>query len=226
MPRLAVISDVHSNLHALQAVLDAITADDVDEIVCLGDTVGYAAHPAECLDLVREEASLVLLGNHDHAVAADEPYAFNPHARAGVEHSRKVLDDDAITYLEKLEPLVRRDDVCYVHGSPRQPIREYVFPDTPSPDLEEIAEEARSAFLLLGHTHVPMQLEVDGVRILNPGSVGQPRDGDVRASYALFDPDAGTWEPRRVDYDVEAAVDAIREAGLPAFNGERLKAGM
>lgn len=226
MATLAVISDVHANLHALEAVLADIDEEGIGEIVCLGDTVGYAAHPARCLEVVRDRAELVLLGNHDHAVAAGESFAFNPHARAGVDYSRDQLDREAIEYLKTLEPLVRRADICYTHGSPRDPIREYVFPDTPEDDLADIAKQARCAFLLMGHTHVPLDLEVDGVRLLNPGSVGQPRDGDTRASYAVLDPDTGAWTLRRVEYDVEAAVEDVHDAGLPEFNGERLKAGM
>lgn len=239
---VAVLSDVHSNLPALEAVLEAVDAladasggePDVEEVVCLGDTVGYAAHPAECLALVRDRCDLVLLGNHDEAVAAGgEAPGFNATAAAGVRHSRKALDREALDYLEGLEPMVRRGDLCLVHASPRDPIREYVFPDANPADLEAIAEAADgAAFVLMGHTHVPMDLTVetdagDGpVRLLNPGSVGQPRDGDPDASFALIDPDEGTFEVRRVAYDVEAAVRAVEEAGLPAFNGERLREGM
>lgn len=231
---LAVISDVHSNLHALRAVLDAIDdevglpqgATGIDEVVCLGDVVGYAAHPSECLALVRERCDLVLLGNHDHAVAASDAYQFNPHANAGVRHSREQLDRGQLEYLKGLEPMVRKRETCFVHASPREPIREYVFPDTSPDDLQAIAEAAGTPYLVMGHTHVPMDLEVDGVRLLNPGSVGQPRDGDPRASYALYAPAEGRFEHVRVEYDVEGAVKAVLEAGLPEFNGERLQAGM
>lgn len=223
---VAVISDVHSNRHALDVVLDHLRERGVDEILCLGDTVGYAAHPAECLATVREVCDLVLLGNHDHAVATGEALSFNPHARAGVDHGISELDDEAVGYLRGLEPLVHRDGLCLCHGSPRDPIREYVFADTPDEELEEIAQAGKADVVLMGHTHVPMDLTVGEVRLLNPGAVGQPRDGDPRASFALYDAETGGFEVVRLEYDVEGAAEAIDEAGLPAFNGERLRAGM
>lgn len=223
---VAVISDVHSNLHALEAVMDRIEEIGVDRIVCLGDTVGYAAHPAECLEIVRGSCDLVLLGNHDHAVAAGEAFTFNPQARAGVDYAQDELDDDAVAYLDGLDPLVREGDVCYCHASPREPIREYVFEDTPDEDLRAIAEAGQASTVMMGHTHVPMDLTVADVRLVNPGAVGQPRDNDPKASFAVWDPDAGTFENERVDYDAQAAADAVIEAGLPEFNGKRLLSGM
>ncbi|MGQ4557128.1 metallophosphoesterase family protein [Halobellus sp. GM3] len=217
--RVAVISDVHSN----RVALDAVFADlpPVDAIVCAGDVVGYNPWPAECVAAVREREIPTVMGNHDRATASETPFRFNSMAAAGVEHARAALDDDALAWLAALPDnrTALGGRVKLVHGHPDDPDR-YTYPAEFSPEM--LGEEA---VLVMGHTHVQgHEVFADGI-VMNPGSVGQPRDGDPRAAYALVDIDDRTVEERRVEYDVDAVADAVREAGLPDRIGERLYEG-
>lgn len=227
--RIAVLSDVHSNLHALEAVLRDIEEVGVDTLAFLGDAVGYNAHPQQCVELLSEHAEVAVLGNHDDAVLSGGEEWFNEAARAGVEHSRRELDDLARGYLSKLPLQASFHGIHLVHGSPRNPTTEYVFPDTHPEALEEIVRHPSvgedDRIVAMGHTHVPFVREVTELVVTNVGSVGQPRDGDPRACYAIIEPDTLDVTHRRVPYDVEAAADAVRKAGLPTMLAERLAEG-
>jgi diadenosine tetraphosphatase ApaH/serine/threonine PP2A family protein phosphatase len=249
--KVAILSDVHANLEALTAVLDDVEGRHVDRILFLGDAVGYGADPIRCLELLEKSASRFVAGNHDHAAGNDqeEVEGFTEDAAAAISWTRGVLPPEAKDRLRKL-PLDCLDEGTYlVHGSPYKPGRWEYFMSAQDADKGFGACENNVTFV--GHTHIPAALvEVECKRlftglmrrvtmsnpkslkieapyryILNAGSVGQPRDGDVRAAYGIFEPEAGTFKLLRVPYDVEKASDKIRKAGLPKRLAERLKAG-
>ncbi|TML96605.1 MAG: metallophosphoesterase family protein [Actinobacteria bacterium] len=240
--RVAVFSDVHSNLHALEAVLAAVDADPPDELWCLGDVVGYGAKPNECCAIVAERARVCLGGNHDLAVRGtidlDE---FSGDAGAAARWTRGVLTGEALAYLNTLEPRGEAAGVALFHGSARDPVWEYVLSDEAAVTTLLLTEEP---VVLVGHSHVALQvvlrellvegglapdgteLELTGARwLLNPGSVGQPRDGDARAAYLSLDLAAERATYHRVEYDIERTQAEIREAGLPELLALRLSFG-
>ncbi|WP_336362468.1 metallophosphoesterase family protein [Halalkalicoccus salilacus] len=217
--RVGLVSDIHSNRVALEAVLEDMPA--VDALACVGDVVGYNPWPAECVDAVREREIPTVMGNHDRAVAEDTAFRFNSMARAGVEHARRVLDDDRLEWLGALpdERTVLDGRVKLVHGHPDDPDR-YTYPEEFSASMLDDEE-----LLVLGHTHVQGHERFEEGIVCNPGSVGQPRDGDPRAAYAIADLDAREIEERRVEYDVDAVADAVERAGLPESIARRLYEG-
>jgi len=240
--RVAVLSDIHGNLHALEAALAAADAARVDEVWCLGDVVGYGARPNECCALVRERASVCLAGNHDLVVVGTLGIEeFSHDAADAAAWAREHVAEENRAWLAGLPSIAERDGVLLVHGSPRDPVWEYVL----SIDAASAALEATEASLVLvGHSHVALALglsnghlsgglapagaELDltaGRRLLNPGSVGQPRDGDPRAAWLLLDLGARRATFERVDYDVAATQAEIREAGLPELLAARLSSG-
>ena len=240
--RVAVISDIHANYHALEAVLAAVDAEGVDELWCLGDTVGYGARPNDCCALVKAMCDLCLAGNHDLVVSgAIDIEEFNHDAAAAARWSREVLSDKARTWLNGLEPVAVAAGLELYHASPRDPIWEYVLSEYVALASLEATE---APAVLVGHSHVALALGlVDGQlvgglapdgsgvsfaehrRLLNPGSVGQPRDGDPRAAYLELDLEAKTAEFHRVEYDVAGTQREIREAGLPEGLATRLATG-
>jgi putative phosphoesterase len=223
--RIGVLADLHGNLPAFEAVLDDLPA--VDRLVCAGDVVGYNPWPVECVDAVRERETPTVMGNHDRAVVRGSAVRFNAMAAAGVEYARDRLDEDRLSWLGALpdERTVAAGRVRVVHGHPEDPNR-YTYPDEFSPAMLGEAD-----LLVTGHTHVQGYRAFDEGVVMNPGSVGQPRDGDPRAAYAVVDlgegagGDAVTVSERRVEYDVDAVVAAVREAGLPERIGTRLYEG-
>ncbi|NKE34662.1 metallophosphoesterase family protein [Natronococcus sp. JC468] len=220
--RVGLISDVHGNRVALEAVLADMPA--VDELLCAGDVVGYNPWPAACVDELRERSVPTVMGNHDAAVADETPFRFNSMARAGVEHALEQLSADQLAWLADLpeERLECEDRVKLVHGHPDDPDRytRYTRPGEFSPRL--LGDED---VLVLGHTHVQhVERYGEGI-VLNPGSVGQPRDGDPRAAYAVLDLEAMTVETHRVEYDIGEVKDAVAAAGLPERIGSRLERG-
>ncbi len=217
--QVGVISDVHGNKVALEAVLGDMP--DVDALVCAGDIVGYNPWHAACVETVKERSIPTVSGNHDRAVAGDGSFGFNSMAGAGVRHAREQLSDDQLAWLAALPETRRLFDgrVRVVHGHPENPDR-YTYPAEFDPAL--LGEEE---VLILGHTHVQHhERYADGV-VVNPGSVGQPRDGDPRAAYALLDLDTLAVTEHRVEYDVGQVVDAVEAAGLPRRIGTRLRDG-
>ncbi len=217
--QIGLLSDVHSNLIALEAVLDDMPP--VDGLLCAGDVVGYNPWPGECVDLLRERAVPTVMGNHDRAVVTETPFRFNEMAKAGVEHAVAELDERQREWLAELpdERLAHDGRVKVVHGHPADPDR-YTYPRDFAAGLLDDEE-----LLVLGHTHVQHHAVFESGIVVNPGSVGQPRDGDPDAAYAIVDLDALTVEERRVPYDVEAVVAAVEETALPARIGTRLRKG-
>jgi len=241
--RILVISDIHANYDALEAVL--ADAGTVDETWCLGDIVGYGPDPNLCVELVREQAQLTcLLGNHDVAVIGRMPVtAFNGDARRSIEYQQKVITADSLDFLQSLpENLKVRGEVSLVHGSPRDPVWEYILN---SMTARLNFDHFDTPYCFVGHTHLQCMFQMDEARdrvtlgspkvgeahamtpraIYNPGSVGQPRDRDPRAAYAIYDSTAHTWEPRRVTYDIPAVQARIREMGLPEKHAVRIAEG-
>lgn len=217
--RLGVISDVHANRPALEAVFADMPS--VDAVVCAGDVVGYNPWPLDCVDAIRDRGIPTVQGNHDRAVASGDAAGFNGMARAGVDYARNQLGSGAIGWLGALptERIVAGGRVKIVHGHPDDPDR-YTYPRDFSPGLLDDEE-----LLILGHTHVQHHAVFDEGIVLNPGSVGQPRDGNPDAAYAVVDLDDRSVEEHRVSYDVDAVVAAVEEADLPRRIGERLRDG-
>jgi len=239
--RYAVLSDIHGNLEALRAVL-ADAADHADDVLCLGDVVGYGADPGACVDLVGARARAVVAGNHEHAVTGVlEMTWFNRYARAAAEWTRDRLDRECAAYLEALPLVAELDDATLVHASPRQP-DEWDYLVTADDGVAAFGAFA-TRLCFVGHSHQPamwsfgssgpdhergdVDVALDAGRryIVNVGSVGQPRDRDPRASYAVWDLDARRVRVRRVAYDIGAARAKIEAAGLPQFLSDRLAAG-
>ena len=221
--RLGVISDVHANLVALEKVLEAMP--DVDRLVCAGDVVGYNPWPAECVDRVRETCEATVRGNHDRNVDTPERYRANHMAHAGLELANERLDGDRREWVLGLPRTVDLADgrILMVHDHPEHVdayVRPYQFPEV-RPYLDDYDA------CIMGHTHVQHEATVDGRLILNPGSVGQPRDGDPRAAFAVVDTGAEpmTADLNRIEYDVERVQAAIREADLPERTAARLERG-
>jgi predicted phosphodiesterase len=241
--RVAVVSDIHSNLHALEAVLTAIDAEAPDELWCLGDIVGYGARPNECCAAIADRADVCLAGNHDLAVRGTIDLAeFGGEAGVAARWTRDVLEPEAKELLDRLEPQGTAHGVALYHGSARDPIWEYVLSDEAA--FVTIAL-ANAPLVLVGHSHVALQIALSGEEIsgggapdgtelalegvqalLNPGSVGQPRDSDPRAAYLLLDLDAQRASFRRVEYNVARTQQEMREAGLPELLAARLELGL
>ena len=240
--RVAVISDIHGNYHALEAVLAEVTAEQPDEVWCLGDVVGYGPEPNRCCRLVAENASLCLAGNHDLAVLGVLPVAdFNGDAAAAVRWTQSVLADDARSFLAPLVPATTRNGAALFHGSPLDPVWDYVLSEAGALASLKLAQ---APLVLVGHSHVALALAyADGVLaggltqagdeldlsaarwLVNPGSVGQPRGGDPRASWLMLDLDAGRALFRRTAYPVERTQAELRAAGLPEALAARLAHG-
>jgi diadenosine tetraphosphatase ApaH/serine/threonine PP2A family protein phosphatase len=238
--RIAVLSDIHANLPALDAVLG--DAGTVDAVWHLGDVVGYGPDPDGVVDRLRSIGAVGVRGNHDAAACGGmEIDWFNPDARRAMEWTRAAISPATLAWLAALPDRHLIEGSELVHGSPRQPIWEYVT--SASVARDNIAILA-APIGLHGHTHVPVAWLEDGGRVelmrarrgstlelkgrralINPGSVGQPRDGDPAASYAVLDPEAGSVSWHRVAYDIAAVQDAMREAGLPASLRSRLSVG-
>ncbi len=218
---IGLISDVHANLPALEAVLDDMP--DVDALVHAGDAVGYNPYPGACVELLRENDAVCVQGNHDRAVAGDTSFGFHTDAGRAVEWTQRNLGDEAVEWLDNLpverETMIGGARIKTVHGAPGAPDR-YTFPHDFSPSLLR-GEDV----LVLGHTHVQAKRAYDEGVVVNPGSVGQPRDEDPRAAYALLDTETHEVELRRVEYPVSQVQDEIRRAGLPESLAERLAEG-
>ena len=235
--RLAVLSDIHANLHALQAVLADVDRVGADALVCLGDLVGYGAYPNEVVDYVRLRGIQTVMGNYDVGVGFDlddcgcvyrDPEE-DRRGRQSLWWTRQSTVPDHKEYLRQL-PMHIREEVdglrlLFVHGSPRR-INEYLYADRPEATFEHIAQVAGCDVLFFGHTHLPYQKWVGRTLFVNTGSVGKPRDGDPRAGYVIVEFNhRPKVEFRRVTYDVAAASRALREAGLPPHFADLLENG-
>ena len=254
---IAFISDLHSNLEALEAAFRDIDAQGVDTVICLGDIVGYGANPREVAELTRDRCQVSLQGNHDAALLDDQDaLGFNDRALNAIDWTRRALDPEqevnwpvwdflgALVPAMELAPGNGHESVQIVHASPREPLAEYLMPNIPAGDPRLLAnfEAAEHRLGFYGHTHHPgwfaegegftralgeedavLELEADRRYLVNVGSVGQPRDGDPRLCYTLFDGHALRW--RRVPYDHESASRRILAAGLPEGLAARLTVG-
>ncbi len=238
--RIAVLSDIHSNLAALVAVRADLPAHD--EVWALGDIVGYGPQPNEVIRTLQEMGARSVLGNHDGAaIGTVDPHDFNPEAATAIRWTASVLDDNARAYLASLPEVRREGDLTAVHGSPRDPVWEYI---TSTSIAMANLDAFETRLCLFGHTHLPIVFAAQEGRgtalaalpdepvplaaqrmLLNPGSVGQPRDGNPTSSYLIVDTDANVAEFHRVAYDVAETQRLMRQVGLPARLVERLSWG-
>ena len=243
--RYAIIADIHANLAAFTAVLDDIKRrGEVEETWCLGDVVGYGPEPHQCLEFLRQYKHICVAGNHDWAaIGKIDTSDFNPDAAAACHWTAQQLSPEDVDYLDGLPLVIQRGDFTLVHGSPREPIWEYLL------SVDEAKENFacfRSQFCLVGHSHVPLVFVSDETGacslvwfssdtrlvlgknrlIINPGGVGQPRDGDPHASYAIYDSDARSIALYRVTYDITATQAKMAACNLPVRLAIRLNYGM
>ena len=240
--RVLVISDIHANLAAFEAVL-ADAAGKWDMIWFLGDLVGYGPDPNEFVSLMQDQPHISLCGNHDWAVLGKlDINGFNPEAKQAIEWTQSILTDGSRTYLDALDATTYEDPFTLAHASMRQPIWEYIL-DAYTAAINFMFLE--TPFALVGHTHVPIIYEERGQKvvathapdydipvqlnrnrlIINPGSVGQPRDSDPRAAYAILDTTAMTWQFYRIDYPIKRTQMRMRQYGLPERLVARLSYG-
>jgi predicted phosphodiesterase len=241
--RIALLSDVHGNLPAFEAVLRDIDSEAPDEIWCLGDLVGYGAQPDACVELAQDRCDLCLAGNHDLVVTGDIPIAdFSSSAAAAARWTQETIGADALAFLRGLRPAEAGRAIGLYHASPRDPVWEYVLSSWQADECMDLMEPRVGA---VGHSHVALwfcrtaegQVEgtlargglerdlSEGEWLLNPGGVGQPRDGDPRAAWLLLDTEEWKAQWRRVEYPIDEAARAIEEAGLPKALADRLYSG-
>jgi len=243
MSKIAVISDIHSNLHALEAVLARTDEIGCEKTYCLGDVVGYGANPNECIGLLRDRGILSLQGNHDAVVSGQSSGSdFNEYAYRAAMQNRRELSPENLEYLLTMSETIRLGEhALMVHGSPAGRDH-YLLGEALIARMSELVSlNGATQLCFFGHTHVPSIYAGNGLvytddrvftldpqvcTMVNPGSVGQPRDGDARAAFAWWDQDAGTLKFERVVYDVEAACREILSTDLPPFLGERLRDGV
>lgn len=241
--RVLIISDIHANLAAFEAVLRDATGQ-WDTIWCLGDLIGYGPDPNECVALLRQHEHISLSGNHDWAVLNKlDINSFNHEARTAITWTRETINKEAHTYLDGLPPMMIKDSFTLAHASPRQPVWEYILDHYTAATNFDYFD---TSYCLVGHTHIPVWFESldDGKEIvahppdydipmqlnstrliINPGSVGQPRDSDPRAAYALLDTDKFTWQYKRVEYPIHVTQEKMRQYGIPSRLIKRLEFG-
>ncbi|GAB4520788.1 MAG: metallophosphoesterase family protein [Phycisphaerales bacterium] len=249
MARIALISDIHANAEALERVLEQQRRIGADTVVCLGDVVGYGPEPGRCIELVYEHCDVCVLGNHDEALLLEhKEEAFNPKAREALRFTRDLLDDWHLTMLRLMPDRATRHGVAFSHGSFGKARFDYLYTVESAARSFAGFDERYGA---VGHTHIPSiftcagdvagrpadvrllalagsvrsRLPLDRRVILNPGSVGQPRDRNPHASWGLLDTDEGWFEVHRVAYDIDSVGEKMLEAGLPDYHSRRLKIG-
>lgn len=227
--KIAVISDIHSNLEAFQAIFNQM--EKVNQILCLGDFVGYGAKPNEVIELAKQLKIVSVLGNHDYASLTNDTSGFNPYATVAAHYTYHHLSKESKEFLTRL-PLtskikIKSYTLLLVHGSPADPLNEYIFPETSENLLQEFLKSTNADVLILGHTHVPMIIKLKEGVVLNPGGVGQPRDHDPRASYGIIRIEDGklSFKNHRIKYDIDKTASEILAAGLPSILAQRLYHG-
>jgi len=221
---IAFISDIHANLPALQAVMDDMSSKNIRTVFCAGDILGYYTFPEETIGLLKERKVTCIAGNHDRAILVGVK-GMNSIAASAIEWTRRTISQASFEFLRELPNSIHRPVegvmTAVHHGSPRF-VSEYVFEEHVSCELLDMAG---ARLLVLGHTHVPYIVEFPTGTVINPGSVGQPRDGDPRASYILLNTSEWSFEIVRVDYDREPVMKAVMDNGLPEMLAQRLPRG-
>lgn len=237
--KIAVISDIHSNLAALKRALEYIQSEKPDKIVCLGDIVGYGPRPNECIELIRENCQISLMGNHDHAVLGlTDTYHFNQYAREAINWTRRTLIVQNKSYLENLPFSHHENEILYVHSTPEYPEEwHYILSGY---EAKQYLERIRQKVCFVGHSHIPVvyggessniyqeEILLDFQKhkyVINVGSVGQPRDGDPRLCFIIYDTQSGQLRYIRLEYPIQETYDEILENQLPPFLAMRLFAG-
>ena len=226
-----MISDIHSNLEAFLTVIANLPPHD--HLLFLGDLVGYGPQPNEVVEQLQQlQPAIVLKGNHDYAVSTGDASGFSSYAEIAVRWTRRQITPQNLDYLSNLpssaKMKVNHTKLALFHGSPRDSLSEYIFPGISVRSARQLIQRAGAALVLLGHTHMPMLYDFEGEMLANPGSVGQPRDGDQRAAFAILTLSEGkfSFEVRRVEYDVDSVARKIIREGLPEFLANRLYKGM
>jgi len=240
--RYGIISDIHGNLEALEAALDALSGEKLDKYLCVGDIVGYGANPRECIKRTQALRAVCVCGNHDKASSGGlDPARFNESARRSVMWTRRALGEHHKEFLRGLDPVYEDANLVLAHGTLQEPEKFYYMLD--SLDARGTFKRLKKKVCFVGHTHVPGIFLLKGRRIdyssrrrtllsagekaiVNVGSVGQPRDGDPRACYSVYDSENGSVSLKRLSYDIHKAQRKILDAGLPSFLAQRLKMGM
>ena len=239
--RVLIISDIHANIEALTRILEI--SEGVDAVWALGDIIGYGPNPAECLSLIKEKAAIVLCGNHDMAVSGALPFSsFNSQAQKAVEYTRKMLKKKDIDYLNTLSPIKKGKNITLVHGSPTNPAVDYILNKNSAAAAHELIT---TEICFFGHTHLPGCFYKRGNKYIwkklkanesiplgknhvfyNPGSAGQPRDNDPRASFAIADTEKMTWTQKRTEYDIPAVQAKLKALDAPEFLITRMERGI
>lgn len=239
--RYAIFSDVHSNLEAFESVLSAYEKEGIDKYLCVGDIVGYGANPKECIKINRKRQIITVAGNHDWASTGKFRIEFfNPYAREAVLWTKQQIDTGEVDYLNNLELVYRQEDFCLVHGTLLSPeCFDYLFELSDAKDSFKVMQ---TTLCFVGHTHSPIIFEKDDEKInysketaikiepnkqyiVNVGSVGQPRDGDNRTCFCIYDSKEKTVQIKRVEYEIKTSQIKILDAGLPSFLANRLILG-
>jgi putative phosphoesterase len=220
------MSDVHANIHALERVMQDVDTQGADVIICAGDLVGYYPFPNEVVDEMRKRNAICIAGNHDRACVNLDTFNMNPLAASAIFWTVKHISDASMAYLRRLRPRATLNlggtAAAMFHGSPSND-DEYVFEEDANADLIQLA---KAQIVISGHTHVPYVKRIPEGVLVNPGSVGQPRDGDPRASYLIYEEREQDFVLRRIEYPVEEAAKAVASAGLPDYLGARLMSGI
>jgi predicted phosphodiesterase len=240
--RIGIISDIHANLEALEAVLQDIKLRKIDGIWCLGDIVGYGANPNECIDIVRSNNITCVMGNHEHLISGvDVSDDFYLYADEHISWTRSVVTKENLAYIHNLPIKIELEKVTLVHGSPKQPF-DYIISMF---EAEEAIPYLKTPLCFMGHSHIPMVATFkdykhkklryvknrgrivlsNSIEFINPGSVGQPRDENPESSYMIYDTETNSVLNRRIKYDVCKARKKIIDAGLPVWLGDRLLVG-
>lgn len=215
--KIAVLSDIHGNLPAMNAVCNHMS-ESVDRIICLGDIIGYGPKPRECVDRIKQNSDLTIRGNHEKALIRGETFNSTT-AHHGLEHAKKKLYQNHYDWIQQLPDKIANDDTLIFHSHPET--EQHVYPE----DVENVIDNLNKQynFVIYGHTHVPVNKHYNQTLIINPGSVGQPRDSDQRASYAVVDYETKQAEINRVEYNIQETIDQLRENGFPEESEQRIR---
>jgi predicted phosphodiesterase len=235
--RIAVLSDIHGNLEALNSAVDYIEKNEIDEICCLGDIVGYGPNPNECVEIISEKCTTVVIGNHDHAVIGlTSTEYFNDFAKLSTYWTSNILTEENKEFLSSLEFTSRKDDILFVHSTPSDPpMWHYILSEI---DARHELGHFEEKICFIGHSHFPIIFHTNGFSrksklkleeaqryIVNVGSIGQPRDGNPKTCFCVYDDNKQEIEYIRLNYDIELTRDKIVRAGLPVFLADRLIKG-